>query len=194
MRRSIRPFLFRIHRPYHQFVFVRIDPRDIPGILGRIKQTFERFAPEYPYEYQFLDEAYEDLYSTERQLGLLFRIFCSFAIFISCLGLFGLTSYTAEVKTKEIGVRKVLGASVSSIILLLSKQFTRWILLANIVAWPIAWFTMSRWLKNFAYRIDIEWWVFLLAGGLALMIALLTVGTQAVRAALANPVESLRYE
>ncbi len=194
MRRTIRPFLFRIYRPFNQYVFVRIDPQDISGALGRIKQTFERFAPEYPFGFQFLDEAYEDQYRTERQLGQLFQVFGAFAIFISCLGLFGLASYTAEVKTKEIGIRKVLGASVSSIILLLSKQFTRWILLANIIAWPIAYLLMSNWLNEFAYRIPIGMDIFIMSAILALAVAILTVSYQAIKSAIANPVESLRYE
>ena len=116
------------------------------------------------------------------------------AIFIACLGLFAFAAFTVEQRTKEIGIRKVLGASVSSVTALLSRDFVQLVLLANLIAWPIAWFAMNRWLQNFAYRIEISWWVFLLAGGLALVIALLTVSVQAIRAALANPVESLRYE
>jgi len=116
------------------------------------------------------------------------------AIFITCLGLFGLASFTAEQRTKEIGIRKALGASVSGIILLLSKEFTKWVLVANIIAWPVAYLAMNRWLQNFAYRIDIGLGTFILAGVLALVIALLTVGYQAIKAARANPVDALRYE
>lgn len=194
MQWAIRPFLFRIHRPFHQYVFVKIDPTDMQSTLGRIEEIFERFAPDYPFEYQFLDEAYEDQYRTENQLGQLFRVFGAFAIFISCLGLFGLASYTAEQKTKEIGVRKVLGASVSSILFLLSKQFTRWVLLANVIAWPIAYFLMSRWLNEFAYRIPIGLGVFIISALIAFGIAILTVSYQAMKAALSNPVDALRYE
>jgi ABC-type antimicrobial peptide transport system permease subunit len=194
MRRAIRPFLFRIYRPFHQYVFVRIDPRDIPATLARIKQTFERFAPEYPFGYQFVDEAYAAQYRTDRLLGQLFQVFGAFAIFISCLGLFGLASYTAEVKTKEIGIRKVLGASLSNIILLLSKQFSRWILLANIIAWPIAYFLMSDWLNEFAYHISVGIGIFIISALLAFAVAILTVSYQAIKSALANPVDSLKYE
>ncbi|MCZ6818228.1 MAG: hypothetical protein O7G31_01875 [Calditrichaeota bacterium] len=120
--------------------------------------------------------------------------FALLAIFIACLGLLGLASFAAEQRTKEFGVRKVLGATVTNVITLLAKDFVKLVLLANLLAWPIAWYAMHRWLQDFAYRIEIGWWVFALAGGLALLIALLTVSTQAIRAALANPVESLRYE
>jgi putative ABC transport system permease protein len=116
------------------------------------------------------------------------------AIIIACLGLFGLISFAAEQRTKEIGIRKVLGASVANLVSLLSRDFLKLVAMANVIAWPVAWFAMNKWLENFAYRIDIGWWVFVLAGGLALLIALVTVSTQAIKAALANPVESLRYE
>ena len=124
----------------------------------------------------------------------LFTIFAGLAILISCLGLFGLAAFMAETRTKEIGVRKILGASVASIAATLAKDFSKWILLANFFAWPIAFYAMNKWLQNFAYRIDIGLWVFVLAGAMALLIALLTVSWQAIRAATANPVESLRYE
>ncbi len=116
------------------------------------------------------------------------------AIFVACLGLFGLTALSTTQRTKEIAIRKVLGASAGSVVGLISKDFVRLVLVSIIVAWPVAWYAMNKWLQNFAYRIEIGWWVFVLAGGLALVIALLTVSTQAIRAALANPVESLRYE
>jgi len=191
---SIRPFIFRIYRPFHQYVFVRIDPRDIQGAMGRIKRTFERFSPEYPFYFQFLDAAFEEQYRTEKQLGQLFQIFGAFAIFISCLGLFGLAAHTAEQKTKEIGIRKVLGASVSGIILLLSKEFIKWVLVANIVAWPVAYWIMRQWLSEFAYRIDISIGVFILSAMIAFAIAMGTVSYQAAKTALANPIDSLRYE
>jgi putative ABC transport system permease protein len=191
---AIRPFIFRIHRPFHQYVFVRVDPQDIGGAMGRIKRTFELFSPEYPFYFQFLDEAFEAQYRTEKQLGQLFQIFGAFAIFISCLGLFGLAAHTAEQKTKEIGIRKVLGASVSGIILLLSKEFIKWVLVANIVAWPVAYWVMRRWLSEFAYRIDISIGVFILSAMIAFVIAMGTVSYQAAKTALANPIDSLRYE
>ncbi len=194
MYNAIRPFLFRIYRPFHMYVFVRIDPRDTQETLGRIGKIFERFSPGYPFQYLFLDDLYESQYRSEKQLGQLFQIFGAFAIFISCLGLFGLASYTAEQKTKEVGIRKVLGASVSSIILLLSKQLAKWILLANVIAWPVSYLMMSRWLNEFAYRIHIGVGIFVLSGFVALLLAVITVGCQATRAAVANPVDAIRYE
>jgi putative ABC transport system permease protein len=127
-------------------------------------------------------------------MGKFFVSFSALAILIACLGLFGLTAFAAEQRTKEIGIRKVLGASVASIVGLLSKDFLKLALIANLLSWPAAYFAMNKWLQNFAYRIDIGWWVFALAGGLALLIALATVSTQAIKAAVANPVEALRYE
>ena len=124
----------------------------------------------------------------------IFGYFTFLAIFIACLGLFGLASFTAEQRTKEIGVRKVLGASVSNIIFLLSKEFLKWVVIANLIAWPVAWYALSSWLENFAYRTNIGIWVFILSGAVAVIIAILTVGFQAVKAAIMNPVESLRYE
>jgi putative ABC transport system permease protein len=176
------------------YVFVRIDPRVTQETIGRIGKVFERFSPGYPFQYIFLDDLYESQYQSEKQLGQLFRIFGAFAIFISCLGLFGLASYTAEQKTKEVGIRKVLGASVSSIILLLSKQLAKWVLLANVVAWPVSYFMMSRWLNEFAFRIPIGWSIFILSGFVALFLAIVTVGYQAAKAAVANPVDAIRYE
>jgi putative ABC transport system permease protein len=194
LHNAIQPFIFRIYRPFHMYVFVRIDPENTQEILGSIENVFERFSPGYPFQYIFLDDLYESQYRSERQLGHLFRIFGAIAIFISCLGLFGLAAYTAEQKTKEVGIRKVLGASVSSIILLLSKQLTRWTLLANVIAWPVAYFLMRRWLNEFAYRIHIGLDIFVLSGIIALLLTVLTIGVQTARAAVANPVDSIRYE
>lgn len=134
------------------------------------------------------------MYRKEDKLGQIFKCFCFLAVFVACLGLFELASFTAEQRTKEIGVRKVLGASVAGIVLLLSREFTKWVLLANIFAWPLAYFALSRWLQNFAYRAAIGLWVFFLSAGLAFVIALMTVSCQAVKAALANPIDALRYE
>ncbi len=149
--------------------------------------------PTTPFEYHFLDETYDKLYKTERRLNLVFNYFTFLAIFISCLGLFGLALFKAKKRTNEIGIRKVLGASVSNIDGLLSFQFAKWILVANLIALPVGYLMMNKWLQNFAYRINIEWWVFVLAGALAFIIALFTVGYQAIKSALSNPVESLRY-
>jgi putative ABC transport system permease protein len=127
-------------------------------------------------------------------MGQIFISFTLMAIFISCLGLFGLASFTADQRTKEIGIRKVLGASVSNVVVLLSRDFTKWVILANVVAWPVAYLIMNKWLQNFAYRISLAVWIFVLSGVIALLIALFTVSTKALKAAVADPVDSLRYE
>lgn len=134
------------------------------------------------------------LESFEKQTRKLFAIFSFLAIFIACLGLFGLSSFIADRRTKEIGIRKILGASVPKIVTILNKSFIKWVLLANLFAWPAAWYVMNRWLQNFAYRIDLSWWMFVLAAVLALLIALIIISFQTVKAALKNPVDSLRYE
>ena len=159
-----------------------------------MKKKWELLQPAFPFEYSFLDEDFDKQYKIDKKLSQIFSYFTFLAILIACLGLFGLASFTAEQRTKEIGIRKALGASVSEIIFLLSKEFTRWVLVANIIAWPLAYFAMNRWLQNFAYRINIGIGTFILAALLALVIALLTVGYQAIKAARANPVEALRYE
>ena len=150
--------------------------------------------PSAPFEYSFLDETIENQYRAEIRISALLKVFTVLAVFLSCLGLFGLTSFMAEQRTREIGVRKVLGASILGLVVLLSKEFTKWVLIANIIAWPIAYLLMNKWLQDFANRIDISLFVFLFAGSIALFIALLTVSWQAIRAATANPVEALRYE
>jgi putative ABC transport system permease protein len=163
-------------------------------MIGRVEQVYAKLSAEKPFEYYFLDQTFNSIYKAETRLATLFGAFTAFALFIACLGLFGLAAFTAEARTKEIGVRKVLGASVSSIVALLSKDFLKLVLIAIVIASPVAWYAMNRWLQDFAYRIEIEWWVFALAGLLAVGIALLTVSFQSVKAALMNPVKSLRSE
>ena len=172
----------------------RIDGADLPTTLDQLRAVGERFDPSHPFEYNFLDQRLNDLYQTEQRVGKLFGIAALLAVVIACLGLFGLASFTAEQRTKEIGVRKVLGASVSSIVVLLSKEFTWLVGMAFVVAAPVAYFAMDRWLNDFAYRIEISWPIFLMAGLIALLVAVCTVSFQSIRAALANPVEALRYE
>jgi len=159
-----------------------------------VEQKWHELAPNHPFDYFFLDDFYDNLYRNEARLGSIFQIFTILAIFIGCLGLFGLASFTAEQRTKEIGIRKVMGASLAGIIHLMNKDFVKWILISNLIAWPIAWFAMNKWLQHFAYRIQIGFGTLVLAGSIALAIALLTVNFQAVRAATANPIEALRYE
>jgi putative ABC transport system permease protein len=170
----------------------------ISGPVGEavafIKKTWMETCPDYPFELRFYDDYFDSMYSKEEKLARLIAIFSILAVVISCLGIFGLAFFQSEQRVKEIGIRKVLGASVYEIVAMLSKNFTQWVVVANVVAWPVVWYAMNKWLQNFAYRIEIGWWMFALAGGLALLIALLTVSTQALKAALANPVEALRYE
>jgi len=172
----------------------RFKTENAAALISFLENEWKEFAPDQPFAYSFLEQRFGAMYKTEQRVGDIFSIFSGLAIFTACLGLFGLASFTAEQRTKEIGVRKVLGATVGSVTTLLSKDFVKLVLIANLIAWPLAYFVMNRWLQDFAYRIEIGWWVFALAGGLALLIALLTVSTQAIKAALANPVEALRYE
>ncbi len=176
------------------YAMLRIAAHDIGGTLEHVKNAWTVFAPQWPFEYLFLDDNFGKQYEAEQRLGKIFGAFGGIAIFIACLGLFGLASFTAGRRTREIGIRKVLGATASGIVKLLSREFVKLVLVANVIAWPVAYFAMNKWLQSFAYRIDIGWWIFALAGGLALLIALLTVSMQAIKAALANPVEALRYE
>jgi putative ABC transport system permease protein len=176
------------------YISTKIKSDDVSKTLGDLRKKWAEIAPDQLFDYFFLDESFDLQYRAEEKLGLIFSNFAMLAILVACLGLFGLASFTAEQRTKEIGIRKALGATVSSIVILLIKEFTKWVLLANIIAWPIAYVAMNHWLQNFAYRIKIGLGTFILAGVLALVIALVTVGYQAIKAARANPVEALRYE
>jgi putative ABC transport system permease protein len=173
---------------------VRVNPGNISAGLSKIENQWKSIAPNTPFDYSFLDSEFEALYRSDQRMGTVFGIFTVLSIFVGCLGLFGLAAYTAERRTKEIGVRKVLGASVYSLVTLLSKDFVKRVLLSAVIAFPIAWWGMSKWLEDFAYRIHIGWWVFVAAGAIAMIIALVTVSFQAIRAAVANPVKSLRTE
>ena len=173
---------------------VRIEAKDMSRTLGYLEEKLQPHLSEQPFSYSFLDEDFARLYEGEEKSRHIFGIFSLLAIVISCLGLFGLASFTAEQKTKEIGIRKILGSSVLGIIEMLSWRFTKWVILANIIALPAAWYVMNRWLQNFAYRINIGLWIFVVSAALALFIALLTVSFQSIKAATANPVDSLRYE
>jgi len=173
---------------------VRLRGGDIVGPVGQIEAKWKRMANGVPFTYTFMDDDFNKLYQSEKQTGQLFISFAVFAIFIACLGLFGLVTYAAEQRMKEIGIRKVLGARVSGIVGLLSKDFALLVGIAALIAFPFAWWGMSKWLNSFAYRIGISWWIFVAAGAVALLIALLTVSLQTIRAALANPVKSLRSE
>jgi putative ABC transport system permease protein len=194
LRDAIDPLIIHVWSE-NTFVFaLRIRPDDIPGTLAFIESKWRDLDPAHPFEYSFMDETFDRIYRSEEKLSKIFSVFSMLAIFIAALGLFGLTLFMVEQRTKEIGVRKVLGASVGSIFTLLSKEFTILVLLANIFAWPTAYFFMHKWLENFAYRVNIGFWIFILAAAVAFVIALFTISFQALKAALANPIESLRYE
>ena len=168
--------------------------QDVTKQLASVERVVKSNNPGYPFESTFMDETFNNIFKSEMLIGKLSRLFALLTILISCLGLFGLAAYTAERRTKEIGIRKVLGATVTNVIALLSKDFLRLVALASLVAFPLSWWIMNKWLEDFAYRINISWWVFVIAGGLAVVIALFTVSFQAIKAAIANPVKSLRTE
>ncbi|MGH7452210.1 MAG: ABC transporter permease, partial [bacterium] len=194
LHEKIEPAVFHIWPQRYSCFAVKMRVADISEATAFLRSTWSRIIPHQPFEFFFLDEEFNRQYEKDERVGRIFGYAATLAIFIACLGLFGLAAFSAEQRTKEIGVRKVMGASVAGIVGLLSKDFIKLVLIANVVAWPVAYYAMNRWLQNFAYRLDLGWWVFALAGGLALVIALLTVSTQAIKAALANPVEALRYE
>jgi putative ABC transport system permease protein len=194
LHKKIRPLYIDNRTARFRYVSLKLKPLTISDTLSFLRKKWKQIDPAQTFDYFFLDEAFDRQYKADEKLSQIFSYFTFLAIFIACLGLFGLASFTAEKRTKEIGIRKILGASVSGIISLLSKEFTKWVLVANIIAWPIAYLAMNRWLQNFAYRINIGLGTFVLAALLALIIALLTVSYQAVRAARSNPVDALRYE
>ncbi len=198
LHQEIRPQALFLSGGYYKnvqsYISVRLNTENVSETVKYVGNTWNDFAPGKPFEYSFLDKDYDNLYINEKQTRSLFSIFSFLAIFIACLGLFGLASFVADRKTKEIGIRKILGASVPRIVNNLNKSFIKWVLIANLIAWPAAWYFMSKWLQNFAYRINLTWWVFVLAAALALLIALMTVSFQTIRAALKNPTDSLRYE
>jgi putative ABC transport system permease protein len=179
---------------YYRFIFLKIDPVNTPQTLAQVNNVFERLNPGFPFDYQFLDDSYKTQFNDVGRTRSLIAYLAGFAIFISCLGLFGLASFNAEQKTKEIGIRKVLGSSVYRIVMLLSKELTTLVLAANIIAWPATWYLLHRWLQSFLYRIQIRSDFFIIAGAITFIIALLTVSYQSIKAATANPVDSLRYE
>jgi putative ABC transport system permease protein len=194
LRESVAPLMLLFRPRSFQYLTLRLKTENTAETMAFVRRQWIALLPDKPFEYFFLDEDYDKQYQAEQRLGTVFSYFSILAICIACFGLLGLASFAAEQRTKEIGVRKMLGATVTNVIGLLSKDFAKLVLLANLMAWPMAYFAMNKWLQDFAYRIEIGWWVFGVAGGMALLLALLTVSTQAIKAALANPVEALRYE
>jgi putative ABC transport system permease protein len=199
IRNMITPFaLFhassKTNKVNNSYLIASVRSADLESTLQSLNNKWKRFAPAVPFEYSFLDNDFESLYNTEKKMGTVFGIFTTLSILVASLGLFGLAAYTAERRTKEIGVRKVLGASVQGIVLMLSKDFVKLVLIAAIISFPLAWWSMHSWLNNFAYRTPIGWWVFGIAGLSALVIALGTISFQAIKTAIANPINSLRTE
>jgi putative ABC transport system permease protein len=194
MKQKIQPAIFYYQPIKYGQIYIKTTGKDAPKAIAAVQKEWKQYNGDFPFSYSFLDETFDNLYRSEERTGTLFNVFAGIAIFISCLGLFGLATFTAEVKRKEIGIRKVLGANVSGIVQLISKDFVKLVIISILIATPIAWWAMSKWLEGFAYRINISWWVFALAGVMALLIALITVSFQAVKAAMANPVKSLRSE
>jgi len=174
--------------------FIRMRPGHITSTVESVSKTYDSFKPDIPMDFHFLDDDYGNLYRTEKRIGKIFGYFSFLAIIISCLGLIGLSSFMTLRRTKEIGIRKINGAKSIEIFSMLSGEYFIWVMISIVIACPIAWYAMNKWLQNFAYRIDISWWVFILAGFVALFIAFLTVSWQSYKAAGKNPVEALRYE
>jgi ABC-type antimicrobial peptide transport system permease subunit len=195
LREPIKPVILDVKEyEYFGVIIVRTVPGKTKEALASMTSIYKEINPNYPFAYQFVDEEYKNLYQNELIISKLSVLFASLAILISCLGLLGLVMFSAEQRTKEIGIRKVLGASVNSIISLFSKEFLHLIGIAFLIAVPVAWYSMNHWLQNFAYKIDLTWWIFALAAGVAVLITGITISYQAIKAAIANPVNSLRSE
>jgi putative ABC transport system permease protein len=194
VRNEIEPLAIYIDPERNGVMLIRIPPRDISKSIKSIETIWKQVIPTYPFEYYFLDENFDQMYRAEESIGTLLKYFAVLAVFVACLGLFGLASFTSEQRTKEIGIRKVLGAKVSNITVLLCREFFLLVLVSNIIAWPAAYFLMKNWLQSYAYRTSLSMFIFMAAMGIALLVAFLSVSFQAIRAATANPVNSLRYE
>ena len=193
MRQNVGPLIIQLGENWGS-IAIRVNTKNIASVINTVESKWKSMVPAQPFNYSFMDADFSKIYTAEQQTGKLFITFAVFAIFIGCLGLFGLVTYAAEQRTKEIGVRKVLGASVGGIVTMLSKDFAKLILMASLIAFPIAWWSMHKWLQSFAYRITISWWVFIVAATTATVIAMITISFQAIKAAIANPVRSLRTE
>ena len=176
------------------YISVRVKPGDFSGLIKDFEAKWKKIAPDVPFQYSFLKQNFEDLYQSEQKMSQIFSLFTSIAIVIACLGLLGLAAYTAEQRTKEIGIRKAMGASVQNVVTMLNLEFIKLVGIAVVIASPIAWYLMQKWLGDFVYKTEIGVWPFVIAAILAILIAILTVGFQSLKAALANPVNSLRNE
>jgi putative ABC transport system permease protein len=193
-RHEIKPFAFVVNPNREWYYTIKLSTDNIKGTLAQLENSWQKFSPERPFDYAFLDDTFSKLYQAENRFQKVFISLVILGIIIACLGLFGLATFAAQQRIKEIGIRKVLGASVSNVVGLLSKDFLKLVLIALIIAIPVTWFAMNNWLQDFAYRINVEWWVFILGGFIAILIAFFTISFQAIKAALANPVKNLRTE
>jgi putative ABC transport system permease protein len=180
--------------PSRGLISFKVAATDLQQLVRGVETKWKALAPGMPFSYRFLDESFDEMYRSEQRVGKVAMTFALLTILIACLGLFGLVTYAAEQRIKEIGIRKVLGASVGDIVAMLSKDYLKPVLLAALLAFPLSWYVMHRWLEDFSYRVTIRWWIFLVAGSLSLLIALLTVSLQAIRAGLASPIKNLRTE
>ena len=190
----ITPLVMTLDTTAGSDLIIKTRTTDLAGLLSTVGKDWASLQPGIPFSYTFLDDRFSNTYKNEQHIGLILGIFAGLTIFVACLGLFGLATFTAQRRTKEIGIRKVLGASSATIVALLSKEFIRLVGLAFLIAAPVAWLVMNRWLRDFAYRITVGWWIFALAAVLALTITVLTIGFRALQAARSNPVDSLRSE
>ncbi len=194
LKLAINPTIIGLNAQAHRYISVKMEPRNIAGTLIYMEGIWKDIYPRREFATYFLDDDFRNKYASEERVQEVYLYFGVLAIFVACMGLYGLASFTIEQRTKEIGIRKVMGASLNSIILTLSKEFLKWVLIANVIAWPVAYFIMNSWLNEFAYRISIGWWIFGASALIALTIALFTVGHQALRSAVSNPSDTLRYE
>jgi len=192
--KKITPLVIFNNADWVNTLYVRTTAKDAGSAIASVQKLWKEYNPNYTFDYSFMDESFKHLYNTHIRTGQLFTIFSFIAILISCMGLFGLVTYTAETKTKEIGIRKVLGSGVIDIVTLLSKEFLKLVGIAMLIAFPLAYFWLDRLLQDFAYRISIGWWIFALSGVITIILTLLTVGWQAIKAATANPVDAIKKE
>jgi putative ABC transport system permease protein len=193
LRQRIGPLAMALNKSTWATAF-RVKPENAEAVVAAISSKWKSLGTGTPFSYHFLDESFNNMYRAEQQVGRVAISFAILAVIIACLGLFGLATYMAEQRTKEIGVRKVLGATVNNIVMMLSRDFLMLIVIASLIAFPVAWWAMYKWLQDFEYRIEVGWWIFVFSGFVAVLVALFTVSFQAVRAAVSNPIKSLRTE
>jgi putative ABC transport system permease protein len=195
VHQEIGPLIFDMH-PYlgYDYLLVRFRTGNLPGLISDIRKAWEKIDPNEPFEYHFMDDVFGQVYRAEQRMGSMLLYFAILAIVIACMGLFGLALFNTEQRTREIGIRKVFGSSVSGVVLLLSGKFSRWVLLANILAWPVAYLIVREYMQMYAYKINLPVWIFFLSAAGVYLIALLTISLQSYKAGITNPGDALRYE